>query len=193
MTGFERLKTSFDVNWTTVLVGWTGLGVLSPWPDRWLEFPSLISPREVATYADEQLMTVQNAVKLEAIIRLLDLNLEQEHREAIKGQLAVLSDLDGRDKEWELRKWRAVLLEELLEHIPQDPLCGLLAFSEFWQNFGFPSDSPHQVQGRDNTKDATVYYEDDNFRRTFAEHQRWLAAETAALTDRCIKKFKQWE
>lgn len=181
MSTFEELKVAFDVNWMTVLVGWNGLGGLSPWPDRWVEFPPLMSADEIAAYADEKLASLSNLVEQDLIVALLSPDLRNESREAVKNLLTPLSDLSGSDLGIELRKWRLVLLEETLASMPKDALHGLMALSEFWQNFGFPSDSPHEVQGRGNTVGPSEYYQQDNLDRLVARHRAWIEKEKAAL------------
>src|SRR5579862_506926 len=148
MSTFAELRAAFGVNWTTVLVGWNGLGVLSPWPGRWTEFPPLLSADEVAAYADEMLTSSADPTEQDLIVKLLSLNPRTESRETVKDILSRLSDLDGSDPAIELRKWRLVILEQVLKEMPHDALYGLMALTEFWQSFGFPSDSPHEVQGR---------------------------------------------
>ncbi len=181
MSIFSNIRAAFDMNWTTVLVGWEGLGVLSPWPSRWTEFPSLVSGEEVAVYAEERLASATDPSGQDLILKLLSVDLRTESREAIRDLLKPLSDLDGNDPAIELRKWRLVLLEQVLENMPQDTLHGLMALTEFWQGFGFPPDSPHQVQGRGNEIGPKEYYTAENFREALNRHRRWIEKETAEL------------
>ena len=181
MSAFEELKAAFGANWATVLVGWNGLGVLSPWPDRWTEFPPLILPSEIAAYADERLAASSEPEEQQLIVAISTIDLQTESREMIRGLLLPLSELDGRDPEIELRKWRVVLLEQVLEEMPQEALYGLMALTEFWLSFGFPSDSPHDVQGRGNTISPSEYYQQDNLDRLVARHRAWIENERTAL------------
>ncbi len=112
---------------------------------------------------------------------LLSVDLHTESREAIKEHLARLSDLCRCDPSRELRKWQVVLLEDVLNHIPSDPLYGLLALTEFWQNFGFPPDSPHEVEGKGSTLSASEYYEENNYVRLVGRHKAWIEQEKAAM------------
>jgi len=180
MSAFEKIRAAFDANWTTVLVAWTGLGPLSPWPDRWVEFPPLISTDDIAAYADERLAS-SDPVEQVLIVALVSSDLRSESRETIKELLTPLSGLGGGDPDIELRKWRLVLLEEVLVNMPKDALHGLMALTEFWQSFGFPSDSPHDVQGRGNTTSPSEYYQQDNLHRLVARHRAWIEDEKAAL------------
>ena len=135
MSAFARLRATFGTNWTTALIGWKGLGGLSPWPDRFCGIPPLLSVSEVATYAEERLAS-SSPLAREQIDKLLSLDLSTERREVVEAILQNLSKLDGADSALELRKWQWMLLEELLEKLPNDALNGLVALSEFWQSFG---------------------------------------------------------
>ena len=181
MSVFSIIRAAFDINWTTILIGWEGLGVLSPWPSRWTEFPSLVSAKEVAIYADERLASTTDVNEQDLILKLLSVDLRTESREAIRDLLKPLSDLDGNDPAIELRRWRLILLERVLENMPQDSLYGLMALTEFWQGFGFPPDSPHQVQGCGNEIGPKEYYTAENFQEVLDRHRRWIEKETAEL------------
>lgn len=181
MSAFEKIKANFNTNWTTVLVGWNGLGMLSPWPDRWNEFPPLISADEISAYAYEKLASSSSSVEQDLIVALLSVGLQTESRESVKVLLTPLSDLSKGDPSIELRKWRLILLEDVLVNMPKDAVYGLLSLTEFWQNFGFPSNSPHDVQGRGNTITPSEYYQDENLHRLVDRHRTWLEDEKAVL------------
>jgi hypothetical protein len=181
MSTFEKLRAAFDANWTTILIGWNGLGALSPWPNRWTEFPPLISADEIAAYADERLSSCSDPATQDLIVALMSSDLRHETREKVKDMLESLSELDGGDPKIELRKWRLVLLEELLVNMPKDAIHGLMALTEFWQDFGFPSDSPHDVQGRGNTITPSEYYQEENLHRLVDFHHTWIEDERASF------------
>src|ERR1700719_230669 len=112
MTAFTKLKGTFGANWTTVLVGWKGVGPLA-WPERWTEFPSLLSAEEIAAYAEEQLTSSSVRTEKELIAEILSWNLRNQGRESVKDILDRLSDLDCGDPPLELRKWRVALVGPL--------------------------------------------------------------------------------
>ena len=184
MSVFAKLNADFDINWTTVLVGWNGFGVFSPWTDRADEFPPLLSVDELVDYANVRLSSASGNIEADLIIQLLSHDLHTEKRVAIKDILTKLSDFGSRDPAFELRKWRLVLLLELLDNIPKDALYGLMALTEFWQNFGFPPDSPHEVQGRGNNIDPTEYYQDQNLQSLLDCHRDWVEKEREAIKKR---------
>ncbi|HEU4388194.1 MAG TPA: DUF2247 family protein, partial [Blastocatellia bacterium] len=68
-----------------------------------------------------------------------------------------------------------------LNNLPQDAVYGLVALTEFWQGFGFPPDSPHEVQGRGNTITPLDYYQQENLVRLLACHRAWIKEEKIAI------------
>ena len=184
MSTFEKIRAAFTTNWTTVLVGWNGLGDLCPWPDRWTEYPALIFGHEICAYCDEQLAKSFDPIERDMILALLALDVRTASREIVRTLLTPLSVLCKGDPAIELRKWRLVMLEETLEHLPKDALYGLIALSEFWQSFGFPADSPHTVQGRGfKSVGPYEYYEQENLDQLLLRHRTWIEHETLALQD----------
>lgn len=181
MSAFTDLRKQFDANWTTVLVGWRGLGVLSPWPDRWKEFPPLLSAEELANYALARLGANTDQEELDAASSLLSLNLREERREDVCALLDRLSTADKSDPALELRKWRLVLLEHRLKDLPKDPLDGPVALSEFWNDFRFPPDSPHEAQGVGNSLSPSEFYTQENLDRLLSRHQAWIRDERESI------------
>jgi hypothetical protein len=105
------------------------------WPEKWTEFPPLLSPAEVNAYAEERIAISSDPREWNFIAELLSLDLRTEGRGTVRDILRRLSELNGGDPELELRKWRLVILDRLLKEIPQDPVYGLIALTEFWQEF----------------------------------------------------------
>ncbi|MGV3607704.1 MAG: DUF2247 family protein [Planctomycetaceae bacterium] len=186
MSVFASLEEEFDVNWTTMLVGWNGLGEYSPWPDRKDDFLPLYSTDELAAFANKR-FTSSIAIEEALILKLLSLNLCSERRETIRGLLMDLATLNGGDPKLELRKWRLVLLEDLLTNFPADAVNGLVALTEFWECFGYPVESPHEVQGRGNEISPSENYQDRNLKRLLARHWAWLQEEKTAIKNRSDK------
>lgn len=92
MSAFARLRATFSVSWTTVLVGWIGLGELSPWPDRWAEFPPLVSASELAAYAEERLAMPGSATEQQLTVSLLSLLGGSAQRQTVRKILTELSN-----------------------------------------------------------------------------------------------------
>jgi hypothetical protein len=91
MSIFTKIRANFDVNWMTILVGWEGLGVFSPWPSRWTEFASLLTSSEVATYANERQEFSADSIEEDLIAKLLSCDIQAATRENIKDALKPLS------------------------------------------------------------------------------------------------------
>jgi len=207
MSAFVDLRRQFDVNWTTILVGWRGLGVLSPWPDQWKEFPPFVSVEELEDYARARLNANSGQDELDAASTLLVCDLLdsisepeksyqaleprkwwqeenwwlEETRGIVCDQLDRLSVSDKADPALELRKWRLVLLEYKLEDLPNDPIYGPIELSEFWSDFGFPSDSPHEAQGVGNSLSPSEFYTQENLERLLSRHQAWIRDERESI------------
>ncbi|HUO05591.1 MAG TPA: DUF2247 family protein [Candidatus Binataceae bacterium] len=184
MSVFAKVKTEYGANWTTALVGWTGLGVFAPWskgPQDWMSSSPLLYGDEIAAYAEERLASSSSAKEQEAIVELLSLNLRTETRGVIRDILVRLARLDGNDPAFELRKWRLVLLERLINNLPQDFLHALIEIREFWQGFGYPSDSPHDV--KDGGKQVLSHEPDtpETLARTLDRHRKWIAEEKTVV------------
>lgn len=173
MTPFDKLKAEFCTNWTTILVGWDGPG----------RFPPQVTVAELDAYATERLVSGCEKAEEGLIVKLLSLDLRTEASETIRRYLTSLSDWSGRDRTRELRKWQVILLEEALNTIPNDPIDGLTALTDFWNEFDFPPDGPHVVQGRGNTITPVEYYQEENFRGLLSRHRAWIREEKAALLE----------
>ena len=70
MSPFARLGKQFAVNWTTILVGWKGLGY-SRRGLRLAEFPPLLSADELAAYANECLASSSDVAEDDLVVSLL--------------------------------------------------------------------------------------------------------------------------
>jgi hypothetical protein len=149
-------------------------------PSGLTDFPPLLSASEIAAYA-EQRLTASDEAEVDFLEKFLSLDLQGASREQIESFAYRLSDLERHDTDVELRKWRAIRLEEVLETIPDDPIYGSIALTEFWQEFGFPPDSPHEVQGKDSSFDPSEYYRPENWTRLLNIHRVWLKNEIEVI------------
>jgi hypothetical protein len=160
----------FAVRWGTVLVGWIG-------PPQ---FPRLVEAQDVVSFAidqisDEQIGSDKDILELAGLIGT-------EYDEIP----AYLRRLAAREKfkfDWELRKWRFILLKQALDGLPDDPIYGPIRLTEFWSKFDFPADSPHIVQGRGNDIEPQDYYAPETFNVLLKRHYRWLQEEELKLKE----------
>src|SRR4051812_49430317 len=106
-----------QVNWRTLLIGLEGPG----------KHPPLLGLEEVRAFADEQLTdsTVQSEGAVAVAIASDD---DPEEIRAVVRELALE---EKSEPTRELRKWRLALLKRAMTELPQDPLYGLLALTEF--------------------------------------------------------------
>lgn len=155
----EELKKRIPLDWTILLVGWQGVGF-----NR-----SLVTPSDIAQFAQEKL-----EIWHEDSRDIIELATADAGADDIRARLSRLASSDRADHEAAKRKWIAVLLDEKLQSLPNDPLYGLLELTEFWADLGFPSYSPHQVQGKGNVIGPQDYYTEANFRKVVDENKNWI-------------------
>jgi hypothetical protein len=174
MTVFSKLREEFQVNWTIVLIGWEGPA----------EQPPSVSTEELLAYAEERLGSSSNfSHEDELIVNLMSLDSQRVSRERLRDLLQRLA-MSGGNEAIELRKWRVILLKELLKTLSDDPILALISLTDFWASFDFPADSPHIVQGRGNTLSPTEYYQEGNLKTLLERHRTWIANEIATLKQR---------
>jgi hypothetical protein len=159
--------SSFDVNWRTLLIGRDGPG----------KYPPLLSQDDVRRFAAEKIAERPDEPPDTLTLAIAS---SDDDDEVIKN-LRRLAEQQPGDPARELRKWRLVLLKEVIGELPQDPLYGLLRLTEFWERFDYPSDGPHIVQGRQNQLTPGEYYTSENFERVVRRHEEWISAEDADL------------
>lgn len=164
----QRIRNAdLPVTWGTLLVGSGGLGHSGP----------LVTPAAISAYALDRLST--GSEPRAELVELLDGPPNDQNE--LTQLLRSLAQADGADLALEERKWRLVLLERLLNSLGPDPIDGLLELTEFWLGLGFPEDSPHVVQGRDNSIQPGRYYTVAKFQEALARHKEWLADEAQRL------------
>lgn len=171
MNDFERLQIYFRVNWMTVLVGWEGLGVFNPAPGEWFEFPALLCANDILNFANKQLLIVTDPNEFNLITDLAFQDLDAMNRIEIRELLSPLAISWSENRDVEIRKWRVVLLERLLEEMPKDFFYGLLAVADFWSDLGFPADAPKMSDE----------YTEENFQKSLATHKSWIVKERAKI------------
>ncbi len=81
----------------------------------------------------------------------------------------------------ERRKFRAAVVNEALKEKNKNCVDGLVSLTELWIHFGYPSDSPHVIQGRHNFVTPSAYYTEENYHSLYEKHVAWLKAEIEDL------------
>jgi len=181
MKTFETLKNNFSVNWTTILIGWEGLGMISLSPCDWEKSPPLLTLAEMYEHCYDALAKTDNKREISLIIDLLDLEGKPAERALIRSLLLPLANLRNEDTVFELRKWRVITLCEALEQLKGDVVDDLVHLSEFWMYFGFPPDSPMEFQSVGNNIRPEDFYTDENHKRVIVANKTWAQKELQKL------------
>lgn len=98
--------------------------------------------------------------------------------------LKILMQKEGKDRVIEGRKIRAVLVSDVLKLKNDNYINGLMDLSDLWIRLGYPDDSPHVFQGRNNTVNVNDYYSESNYNFLFKHHMSWLKKELQYLQER---------
>ncbi len=169
LTPFVTLRnSSLPYNWTTVLVGWRGVGV----------YYRLVSSEEVISYSDDQLSAAPND-KFDAVLELSQATSDDV--ELINNTLNALASPDTKDLKDAKRTWQLILLKDILTTLTNDPVSSLTELSGFWAGFDYPSDGPHIVQGKNNTIAPQDYYTEQNLKQIIDKHLKWIRQEEEIL------------
>lgn len=91
------------------------------------------------------------------------------------------SDLD---EKIEARKIRLAIVYNVLKKKNTKYVEGLVELTELWDKFGFPSDMPHIVQGRNNTISPSEYYSQENYDRLYDANCDWFKTELLYLQEK---------
>lgn len=162
---FDLFKSNnLKVNWTTIIIGWRGFG----------KFPRQLSAKDVIDYA-VSLVSDDESQPAE-VWELASLSVSDTEK-----IYEILSRFPMNNWEQEQRKWRAILVKQLLVDIPTDYIQGLITLTDFWDKFGFPDDSPHILQGINNEISPTDYYTQENYTKILEAHRKWIESEIVNL------------
>lgn len=169
MNYIKRLQAlGFPITWTLIFTGWNGPGKLG----------RLINVDDISEYATEMIDRPEESYSPEAVSLA---GASTQDTELVETCLKKLSATETVSLEFEARKWRYVLLEKCLETLPKDPVEGLVALTAFWEQFDYPADCPHQVQGRKNQVAPNEYYTMPNYEDTVRRHVNWMRNECRSL------------
>lgn len=95
--------------------------------------------------------------------------------------LKKLSEEEKVDLEFELRKWRAIKISQLLNMNFSDQLELIMNLSDFWLSIETPCDIPIEIQGVNNNVSPDLYYTSDNIKNIIEAQRKWLANEMISL------------
>lgn len=164
----DLIGLGIPTNWTTLEVGTSGRGLPSPmlWPGEAMELAYRLDPP---------------ADNLDAYTELLSADVGD--RAEIIAALGRLSESEGVDRGPEVRKWRLLEVRRQLRELPNDPIQALVALTELWAAWGYPSDSPHVVQGLGNDMRPEAYFTSENLEALVTLHRNWVLDELRRLLD----------
>jgi len=155
------------VGWRTALIGWDGPAANG----RQIDGPQIV---ELAVTKLEQLPDLQGAA--------LELaSLEGHESEDVDRVLRRLAHEERSSEALELRKWRILLLRDLLDALPEDPLYAWTTLAEFWHSFGNPSDCPESIRSFEKLS-PDARYTAKTRQKLLTDHQEWLAAELSVVS-----------
>ncbi len=97
--------------------------------------------------------------------------------------LKRLAAQEDTTNELEWRKLRAVIVNEALKEKKENCVDGLISLTELWISLGCPSDSPHVIQGQNNSIAPKDYYTDQNYDLLYEKNAKWLKRELEFLRE----------
>ncbi|MBA3814259.1 MAG: DUF2247 family protein [Alphaproteobacteria bacterium] len=157
----ERLQAkNIPVTWTFLLMGLMGPGIL----------PSQLSCDEIVHYVLNKSIEGPSNRFIENIAYS-----RIDERQLIEYNLRLLSEQENQEtKLSDLKKWELLLLEDHFENLSEDPIKGLTDLTSFWSQFDFPTDSPHEIQGRGNNISPKNYYTREYYQELIKKHKQWM-------------------
>lgn len=154
------------VGWRTALVGWDGPGANG----------RQLNAEQIIELALSKL--AQSSEQDPAVLELASLGGNES--EDVDRLLRRLARKERSSAELELRKWRILLLRNVLESLPADPLYAWIALADFWHSFGNPSDCPESINSMRKLQ-TNARYTPNNRNKLLTDHQNWLSKEFSEL------------
>lgn len=88
------------------------------------------------------------------------------------------------DESLESRKIRLAIVFEKIKNKNRNFVDGLIELTELWDSLGFPEDSPHIVQGVNNTLSPNEYYSQENYDELYRLNYEWFMKEWQYLQNK---------
>ena len=153
---------NLKITWKLLYLGYKGNDV----------FKDELDVSDILSYAIEKLED-EDCDEL-----VYDLASEYEsNTDKIDNILRKLSEKEDANEKLELRKWRVLIVAKELVTKNDNFVNGLLSLGNLWIKLGFPEDSPHVFQGKDNNISPEEYYTEENYQNIYEEHLHWLNKE----------------
>lgn len=131
---------------------------------------------EIVEYAMEQLEKGDDRIEICELAGSSDNDLDD-----IMNILYELADEEKSQDDLEDRKLRATRVNNFLKDKYSNCIDGLMGLTELWLELGYTTDSPHIIQGKDNTISPVEYYTDANYNYLYEKNKSWLEDEVHYL------------
>lgn len=166
---FNKLSREELTDWGVVLLGISGVPGIA----------ERLSHSVVMDFANVELeeISIDDPI-LDLVVQLATDGGETSNE--LREKLEEICQAQEIDLDKSKRKWRFVLLRDLLSDLDTDPVYGLIKLSEFWMAWGWPSDCPTSMQS-DIKMSLKEYHSQENYEYVIENHRKWLCAELDAL------------
>lgn len=131
---------------------------------------------DVAEYAAEQLEAGNDRMEVCELAGFCD-----DDSDYFLNILYELANEENSRDDFEDRKLRAVIISNSLKNKNDNCIDGLMELAELWIELGYPNDSPHIIQGKDNNISPIEYYTEDNYNHLYDKNVKWLKDEITFL------------
>lgn len=93
--------------------------------------------------------------------------------------LSLVQDLveENKNSDIEKRKIRLVIVNNTLNKKNKDFIAGLMELTDLWSELGYPEDSPHIIQGLNNSISPSEYYTQQNYDILYNKNHDWFMKE----------------
>lgn len=135
-----------------------------------------LSEEDVIAYAIEKLEEGETGSE---ICELAGLCADEQYN--IRNLLWALVEQENTQDDFENRKIRAVIVNNALRTKDDNCINGLMSLTDLWIGLGYPSDSPHIMQGRDNNITPREYYTIENYNFLYEKNVDWIKKELEYL------------
>ena len=135
-----------------------------------------ISINEIIQYAKEQLEKGDDRIEICELAGSSDYDLED-----VMDTLYELAREEKNPDDLEDRKLRAARVNKFLKDKNTNCIDGLMGLTELWLELGYTADSPHIIQGKDNSISPMEYYTDANYNYLYEKNKHWLKDEVYFL------------
>ena len=147
----------------------TGIAIALPGP----EYVALVCSR---SGMKEQLEKGDDRIEICELAGSSDYDLED-----VMDTLYELAKEEKNPDDLEDRKLRAARVNKFLKDKNTNCIDGLMGLTELWLELGYTADSPHIIQGKDNSISPMEYYTDANYNYLYEKNKHWLKDEVYFL------------